>query len=472
MKIGKWIAILFTVLLVSMFFFPLQFKGFLSQNTKNLMAALGLVFMVATFVYKGNLIIPKEVIILLFLSGIVSIVSYISVVYNQTPDYSYVTYIRAAIIWLSAAYVVAVAIRLVHGYIDAKLVVNYLVAVCVFQCVMSILIEFVPAVQNFVDSYVEQGQDVLKDMGRIYGLGASLDVAGSRFAVVLVAIAGVIDSELQQMKMREIILYGAAFVIITIIGNIISRTTIVGDILAILLLVFRYFQGVLRGGVESFGKLIWSMIVVLLIFIPTSVALYRSFPAFQELMEFGFEGFFSFFKEGEFETSSTNTLMSMVVFPEDIDTWIIGDGYFENSRNDVNYLGDATTDGFYMGTDIGYLRFIFYGGIILLLAISAVIVYAAVFCMNRIPDYKVVFILALAVNFIVWLKVATDIFLFFSLFIAAFIIYETLGDSEMEYEDDDEDDLLDEGEYEEDDEEDEEEPEKVPVFPYRGLGTQ
>ena len=467
--IGKWLKILFTILLVSMFFFPFEFKAFLGQNTKNLMAALGLVFIFMTFVLKGNLIIPRELIVLLFLSGIVSLVSFVAVVYNQTPDYSYVTYIRAAVIWLSAAYVASMVIWMVHGYIDVKLVVNYIVAVCVFQCVMAMVMEFIPAVKDFVNAYVEQGQDLLEDINRLYGIGASLDVGGSRFAVALVAIAALVDAEIKEMKVYEIVLYSIAFIIITVVGNMIARTTIIGVLLAFVYIVVKFLGNFLKGG-SGYGKLLGAIVMVLLVMVPVAVTLYNTFPEVKDLMRFGFEGFFSYFEEGEFETTSTNKLQTMVVFPEDMKTWIIGDGYFENSRNDVNYLGDATTQGFYMGTDIGYLRFIFYGGIFLVIAMSAVIIYAGVICMHKYPDYKYIFILAILVNMIVWLKVATDIFLFFCLFITAFVIHETLDDPEEDEEDEEDEDWEwdDEDEDEDEDEEDEqpetvENPEKIPV---------
>ncbi len=470
MKIGKWLAMLFTVLLVSMFFFPFEFKGFLGQNTKNLMAALGLVFIFMTFIYKRSLVIPRELIILLFLAGGVSVVSYVAVVYNQTPDYSYVTYIRAAVIWLSAAYVGAIVIWLVHGYIDAKLVVNYLTAVCVFQCAMAMLIQFVPSVQMFVDAHVEQGQDLLKDLGRLYGIGASLDVAGSRFAVVLVAIAAVVDSELHEMKLSEIFIYGFAFIVITVIGNMIARTTIIGVALAVGLFLLRFAQSMMRRGGSFIGKLFGALTLVLVIIVPTAIVLYNTFPAFQELFRFGFESFFNLFEEGEFQSDSTEKLKSMIVFPEEMRTWIIGDGYFENSRNDINYLGNSTDQGYYMGTDIGYLRFIFYGGILMLLSISLVMIYAGIVCMKKFPDYKMVFILAISVNFIVWLKVATDIFLFFCIFICAFVVQETLGENdEEELEDEDEDDLLEEDDEEYDEDDEDASPEKVPVFRYPGF---
>jgi hypothetical protein len=109
------------------------------------------------------------------------------------------------------------------------------------------------------------------------------------------------------------------------------------------------------------------------------------------MIEFGFEGIFSYFESGEFETDSTAKLKSMIVWPEEPRTWIIGDGYFENSRNDINYLGDATVEGFYMGTDIGYLRFIFYFGIIGLIAISLVVIYSGLIGIKYYPEYKNLF---------------------------------------------------------------------------------
>ena len=41
-----------------------------------------------------------------------------------------------------------------------------------------------------------------------------------------------------------------------------------------------------------------------------------------------------------------------MVWPEELRTWIIGDGYFANSRYDPNYLGNATDQGFYMGKPV------------------------------------------------------------------------------------------------------------------------
>ena len=449
MKIGKLLLMLLAMLVVSMFFFPFNFSAFPSQPTKNYLAVLGLLLAVFTFVSRGGLKIPNEVIVLLLLSLGVSVVAYIAIVFNRTPDYSYVYYIRTAVIWLSAAYAAVMAIYFVHGYVSVKLIIDYITAVCVFQCAMALLIEFVPAVKAFVDAHVSQGQALLDDLDRLYGIGAYLDVGGSRFALALVGIAAIMDAKLKDMKFYVLLIYGMSFVFIAVVGNMIARTAIIGVLFGLGLFVFRFFQNLFRPSGAPIGRLFGSLAVTLLLLTPVAITLYNAFPAFEELMRFGFEGFFNYFEGGEFETASTNTLKSMVVFPEDIKTWIIGDGYFANSRYDENYLGDSTTGGFYMGTDIGYLRFIFYGGLIFLLAMSSVLIYSGVICMNKFPKYKMLFLLEIGVNFTVWLKVATDTFLFFCLFICAVMIRESF----MNGEDYDEEEDEDEEEWDEDDEE-------------------
>ena len=139
--------------------------------------------------------------------------------------------------------------------------------------------------------------------------------------------------------------------------------------------------------------------------------------AIQKYTHFAFEGFFSLFETGKWEVGSNEKLMSMYVFPESLKTWMIGDGYIVNPITiDPYYTGDIY-DGYYMGTDVGYLRFIFYFGLIGLIAFSVFIYKSYVVCCKRFVDYKDLFLLLLMLNFIVWLKVSTDIFLIFALFL-------------------------------------------------------
>ena len=70
-----------------------------------------------------------------------------------------------------------------------------------------------------------------------------------------------------------------------------------------------------------------------------------------------------------------------------------------------------------MGTDIGYLRFLFYFGTIGLTTFIIYFCKVAKACAERFPKYATMFMLILAINMIVWLKVSTDIFLVFAIFL-------------------------------------------------------
>lgn len=107
----------------------------------------------------------------------------------------------------------------------------------------------------------------------------------------------------------------------------------------------------------------------------------------------------------------------MYVFPDNTKTWIIGDGYFANpGATDQYYTGRMRTD-FYMGTDVGYLRFIFYFGALGLIAFISFFGNATRLCIKRLKETKYMFVLFLILNLVVWFKVATDIFVVFAPFL-------------------------------------------------------
>ena len=427
----KTIGIILTVLLTSMFFFPVSFIFLPGPNSKNLLAAVGLALALLVMVRQKDFSVPRELLILMLLSGMVSLLSLVSITYNQTPDNTYVSFIRATAIWLSSAFTVACAIRAVHGRIDVSLVVHYLTGACLFQCVSAMLIAFVPSVSLFVDRYFDVGQVLLKDLDRLYGIGASLDVAGSRFSAVLVAIAFLLASSPRKVSNGLTIYFTLSFIVISVIGNMIARTTTIGMLIGFAWFLVAPF--IMRRESSQEGRRSGKFLAVLvttaaLVFI--SVVLYNTNPQVKEFFRFGFEGFFNYFETGEWETASTAKLETMVVWPEELRTWIIGDGYFMNSRYDPNYLGDSTDQGFYMGTDVGYLRFIFYFGLAGLIWIVAFLVYSAYVCCKASPEYTWLFLMALLVGLVVWAKVSTDIFLFFAIFLCAAALQDKPEDIE------------------------------------------
>lgn len=150
---------------------------------------------------------------------------------------------------------------------------------------------------------------------------------------------------------------------------------------------------------------------------PVVVCSYLKDTEFRENIRFAFEGFFSLAERGEWIVRSNQMMESMIVWPDNLKTWIIGDGYFENPTQDFYYIGPVYN--YYMGVDTGYCRFIFYFGILGLLAFSSVFVASTIICSKNHPELAIVFWMILLLNFICWIKVSSDIFPVFAIFIVS-----------------------------------------------------
>lgn len=415
----RFLSCFFTCVVTSLYFFPFEFTALPGLNTKMLMAAVGLVICGYHLIQKHEFRVSNELFTLSLISFGISLMALFSVAYNSTPDYTYVTYFISMWVWLSAAYVVCTMIHKVHGKLTVELVCHYLIVICVTQCIMAIIIDYVPSVKNIVDTYISQDQVFLNHINRLYGIGAWLDVAGTRFAACLVIIVFLLHKNRFKIAANRLCFYIISYLIVTVVGSIIARTTLVGNVISLI-----YLLCILKScNVISPTKAIklWGWILLLLFVIISIISyLYDTNEQFKKLFRHGFEVFFNWFEKGSIETNSTNKLKDMYVFPETLKTWILGDGYYINPyRTDMYYIGQKYyAAGYYMLTDVGYLRFIFYFGLIGLLGFLSLIIVSTRLLINKLPQYKYLFLMFMAVNLIVWFKVSTDIFLVFALFFA------------------------------------------------------
>lgn len=411
---------IFLTVLTSLYFFPFEFSFLPGVNTKMMMAVVGLIVLIIQLAKQEKKSeVNSDFFMLSLFSAVTSLIGWISITINNTPDTAYATYLISMWVWLGGAYMLASTIRQLHGHLSVVLLVNYLTAVCVLQCMLALVIDTSPVVKNIVDTYIQQGQDFLNqtNVRRLYGIGASLDVAGSRFAAVLIMITFIIATIEKTYLQRYIPLYMVCFFVIAIVGNMIARTTTVGLGLAIVCWLIMTKMSRIKENVLSHSRLWGWLVLILVVVIGLSVFLYNTNPEVEKKMRFAFEGFFSLFEQGKWEVSSNDKLKTMYVFPETLKTWVIGDGYFSNPRDVDPFFIGKETGGYYMGTDVGYLRFIFYFGVIGLIAMIIVIFKAGKICIKKFFRYKIMFVLLLAANYIIWFKVSTDIFLVFALFL-------------------------------------------------------
>lgn len=405
--------------MVSFYFFPFEFSFLPGYNTKMIMAVLGLAWWGVSLAKRRTFKADSSLFTLSVVALVVSLVGVTSVIFNNTRDYTYASYIMSMWVWLGGAYFVVEVIRYVHKKMSVELICHYLIAVCVAQCVIAILIDNYPVVKELVNRFVATSgfidQSDLANRDRLYGIGCALDVAGTRFAAVLTMIAALIAKH-KGANLYRLYAYMASFVIIVVIGNMIARTTTVGVMLAIVYWLVSAYPYSFTINRSSTG-ILKHVLILSAVALPIIISLYNNNPAVREDIRFAFEGFFSLAEKGEWDVSSNDRLMTMYVFPDNAKTWIIGDGYFDGPTNtDPYYVGPPMT-GFYMWTDVGYLRFIFYFGLIGLTAFMVFFVKCGQTCATKFNDYSLLFWLLTLLNFIIWFKVSTDIFVVFALFL-------------------------------------------------------
>ncbi len=417
----KYLQMAVGVILTSFYFFPFTFTFLPGVNTKMAMAGVGLVLVGLQLGRARNSIFSKDMVTISLYAVMVSFTSFIAVTLNETRDYTYVSYIISMWVWLSAAFVAVKYMRTVHGYISVELVCNYLIVVCVFQCISALIIDAFPVVKNFALAYISDlgptQMELMKEAGRLFGFGAALDPAGSRFAAVLTIIVFMATRLAATNRNKYLVGYILAFIFIAIVGNMIARTTTVGVIIALAFLL--YSIGLHRMAIsKSTGRIILWFVGVLVVAVPLLTILYHTNEQFHDNIRFAFEGFFSLAEKGRWEVNSNEILKNMIVFPDNLKTWIIGDGYMVNPNiSDPYYTGEYHQAGYYQLTDIGYLRFIFYSGLIGLAAMALFIWKAGRICLQKFQNQQILFWLLLAINYAVWIKVSTDIFLVLALFL-------------------------------------------------------
>lgn len=395
--IRKILIGLILVVVTSLYLFPIEFT-FLPKaiNSKILVAAFGSMAFVFDSIKKKAMEFSQSLLVSMLLAIIFSLWCFFCVIAANTYEMDYATYIVSFLTWMAGAYGVYAAMKIVYGEVDLWLLTRYLALVGVFQCVSAVMIDNNQSFCDLVDRFVVGGS-YYREHGRIYGIGAALDPAGIRFSTILVLLAHQFSFD-QEVRSKG--LYQTtdmiAFAVILIIGSTISRTTIVGGAMGIVYMVISLVR--LRQGGFITTRMIqvfFIFIVVLVGIILSAVYFYRTSATFESYLRFGFEAFFNWAETGEFRTSSTDQLGKMWVWPDDTRTWIIGRGTYGVFENN---------------TDIGYCNFTFYCGLIGLAFFSLFFIYVHLVQNRKFHHFWLVSLMLVAITFIVWCKVTTDIF--------------------------------------------------------------
>ncbi len=420
------IQVFAVTIFTSFFFFPFFFSFLPTVNTKMFLAVLGLIAFAMDRLNNRTQIFEKSLFRISIWALGVSFCSFLAMTINNTPDDSYLGYIISMWVWLFAAYFCVRMMRLVHGKVTVEIIGYYLMAVALLQCTIGLLIYEFSFLKGLVDAYIT-GE---KYMGvgveeRIYGIGCALDVGGGRLGAILIIIVYLILQTVEQQRSKWLFIgLLSSFLYIFVVGNMMGRTASVGAAIA---LVYFFFSLFLKRKKQTAAIASYLSIALVIIGIGgiICVALYNINPEIRKLLRFGFEIFFNYFELGKFETNSTNMLSEGLIFPDNFKTWIIGDGYMASGLNDPYYIGPSDY-GFYMNTDAGYSRFLFYFGLTGLSAFILFFVNVCKECVNRFSKARFLFMAILILGLCIWIKVSTDLFLVF----APFLCINNISESE------------------------------------------
>ena len=392
------VTVAFLTILVSFFVFPVGFT-FLpdSLNSKMILAGTGILFFIYDLLKDRTVRLSHTTLISGFIALVFSAWCLFSTTANGTTDNTYVTYWRSFATWMLGAYAVYFLLRQHSEKVDLCTLTRFLAIVCVCQCVIALLIDNISGIKRFVDSIFVGGEYFSRYL-RLYGIGCALDPAGCRFSVVQVMIAHQIATNKDvRNSTKSLLQFLLAFIAITVIGSMISRTTMVGSALGLGFIVISVFR-LRKGGFITKDQFRLFLVFFLLITtaIMVTVGVYRASSVFRSYLRFGFEGFFTWAETGEFHTGSTDTLMQLMwIWPSDPRTWMIGSG-----RIGV----------FEWGTDIGYCNFVLTCGLIGLVIYSGYFIYNHLSLNGKYNNFFITSLLLIALTFIIWAKVTTDIF--------------------------------------------------------------
>lgn len=276
----------------------------------------------------------------------VAIVAFLSIVGNHSSDFYFIKWAIINALYFFGAYFLFQLLKHSFRNFTFERLVDLLVLCAVVQLSLALVMYFSPEVKNVLQPLIHESEIAKEAMERaatrMVGFGTHFFLSGTIHAFILIMIA--ISLTLRKVSLIKSVVLMLSFIFIAAVGTIMARTTLVGVLFAIVIVLLRR-----RGKRYFISGLVLSTIIIS----ATSVSFLDLIgDDMEQLFNFGFEAFVNYQKTGSFSTSSTDGMMRLYKFPSIWETWLWGDARYEAGI------------GYYMNTDIGFCRLIFYFGVI------------------------------------------------------------------------------------------------------------
>ena len=252
---------------------------------------------------------------------------------------------------------------------------------------------------------------------RLMGLGQAFWGAGINYGVDILIITMLPDLK-NSLIYKNKILYWSITAIIILAGILSARTFFISFLFVVLYFVLMR-KNIIQTIINSYKYI---LIIPIFFFLYQMLESQLGALRFRAVESFVFELFNNYEETGEIESGSTNILKNMYsILPTSTKTWVIGDGHYQNP------------DGsYYMHTDIGHSRQIFFYGLIGLITYWLVLLYVYIICQRqyRLPAIKIFIWVFLLFEFILNFKAFATLSSYLGMFLAWGLMNR---DKELEY---------------------------------------
>lgn len=326
---------MFNVIVMFSFIYPFQLV-FFPVSTRYVLALVGIIY-----------VIIKRRLLSKYLTGVarfvpVLIFSLIATIVNFTSDLG----LWSTPIVYSLSFFSAVGVIGTTKSSAPQTFVDLFVAAVSLQMLLSVLFFVFPNLEITANSLLVTSDLAKEAMEtsegiRLRGFSSAFFSSGVINSIALIIIA------LYYTPNRKIYIF--AYFLIFFIGLFVARTTLVGVLLSIPILIIRFKI--------SFKKLIISIVVLVGgLYIIGSNLKNSEEQRYLNLFNFGFAVINDYEDSKKLNTGDLDAISYSGHLPSSIKTWIIGDGLLADPMK--------PTTAYYKGVDQGYLRSIYFFGIL------------------------------------------------------------------------------------------------------------
>lgn len=332
------------------YLYPVAFK-FLPFDTGMLLHIIGFMYFCACQEVRY---LNRRLFNIYLWAFVLFIVGWLSTaVFNESYDFGVLRKIVAVILYSFSSYLVVELIRKVTVNFSFFTLLEWIVYAAFVQAILSIILFLSPELMKLYLNSIrlnEISENVMRSLSS-FRLIAVANVQYANMAVMYgIAFLSALTlpfSKHSVLYQHKILYYILVFTIL--IAGIFSARTFF--LILLFSLVYLFYLLWKKKGSLAIGYGIGIIVISIFILFGSYLILKNS--ENERTYQWMFEWYINLSEKGSFETNSTNTLKNMYHWPDQLKTWIIGDGKFQSEGG-----------GFYKNTDVGYLRNLFYWGLL------------------------------------------------------------------------------------------------------------